>query len=413
MPDKFTFAKRTDWALTSNRIAQALSKLRSANVDVIDLTESNPTRCGFDYPAEEILKPLAAKVNLRYEPQPQGHPEVRAVIAHYYQTKGFEVPAENIFLTASTSEAYSYLFRLLVNPQERILFPQPSYPLFQFLGDLNDVRLDFYPFVYQKEWRIDSKNLKKLIRSDTKAIVLVNPNNPTGSFIKKDEQDMLNALCQQKNIPIICDEVFWDFAFDKSKHRTSFAGNKHVLTFTLGGLSKTLALPQMKLSWIILSGPPGAAALARERLEMIADTYLSVNTPVQNALERWFSLREQIQGQIKERLQDNLDFLVQEISPASCSLLAPEGGWYAVLKIPGPKGEEELVLKLLREDHVFVHPGYFFDFPEEETHLVLSLLPLSVIFQKGVRRILKRILAATASMNSSSEIEYPRSMGYT
>lgn len=393
MPSQFQFAQRTDWTLSSNRIARTLSQLRSANIDVIDLTESNPTRCGFDYPGEAILKPLAAKVNLRYDPQPQGHPAARAVIARYYQAKGFDVGAENIFLVASTSEAYAYLFRLLVNPRERLLFPRPSYPLFQFLGDLNDVQLDFYPLVYQNGWQIDSQNLKKLMRSDTKAVVLVNPNNPTGSFIKKDEQNMLNALCQQKNIPIICDEVFWDFAFDESKNRTSFAGDRHVLTFTLGGLSKTLALPQMKLSWIILSGPAEAAALARERLEVIADTYLSVNTPVQNALERWFPLKEQIQGQIKERLRNNLDFLVKEISSANCQLLTPQGGWYAVLKIPGLKGEEELVLKLLSEDHVFVHPGYFFDFPEEETYLVLSLLPSYAVFQEGISRIFKKINA--------------------
>ena len=385
------FSRRTNWPLSSNRIAQALEQFKKANVPIIDLTESNPTRCGFAYPFQEILLPLAFDKNLCYEPQPQGSLEAREAVARYYKQQGRDVPVERIFLTASTSEAYSYLFRLLVDAGQEVLFPRPSYPLFQFLGDLNDVALNYYPLVFTGHWHMDFPQLEGCIHPATKAVVLVNPNNPTGSFIKNDELSILNRICRAKNVPIICDEVFADFAFPGSKDAVSLAGNDAVLTFVLGGLSKTLALPQMKLSWIIVSGPEELANAACQRLEMIADTYLSVNTPVQNAVAGWLSSKDEFQGPVKQRTLDNLRFLEQAVKTTKCQLLKPEGGWYAVIRVPLTKiSEEEFILQLLGNNHVFAHPGYFFDF-NQEGFLVLSLLPPSDIFKEGIQRIFRRI----------------------
>ncbi len=390
------FSQRTNWPLSSNRISQALDQLKKANVPFIDLTESNPTRCGFLYPSETILRPLASEKNLCYDPQPQGSLEAREAVAKYYKQQGRDVPVERIFLTASTSEAYSCLFRLLVDAGQEVLFPRPSYPLFQFLGDLNDVILNYYPITFTDHWQMDLAQLEGCIQPATKAVVLVNPNNPTGSFIKRDQLSALNRICQAKNVPIICDEVFADFAFPGSKDAVSLAGNDAVLTFVLGGLSKTLALPQMKLSWIIVRGPEGLVSAACQRLEMIADTYLSVNTPVQNAVTGWLSRREEFQGPVKRRTSDNLRFLEEAVKTTQCRLLKPEGGWYAVIRIPSPRvSEEDLVLQLLEKEHVFVHPGYFFDF-EEEGFLVVSLLTAADVFQEGLKRIFRRITQKTA-----------------
>ncbi|MBI5024537.1 MAG: pyridoxal phosphate-dependent aminotransferase [Candidatus Omnitrophica bacterium] len=385
------FSERTSWPLSSNRITRTLEQLKKADVPIIDLTESTPTRCGFAYPSREILQPLASDKNLRYEPQPQGSLEAREAVAKYYKQQGRDVPVERIFLTASTSEAYSYLFRLLVDAGQEVLFPRPSYPLFKFLGDLSDVALNYYPLAYTDHWHMDFFQLEGCLQPATKAVVLVNPNNPTGSFIKKDELSTLNRICQTKDIPIICDEVFADFAFPGTKDMVSLVNNDAVLTFVLGGLSKTLALPQMKLSWIIVSGPEELANAACQRLEMIADTYLSVNTPVQNAVAGWLSRREEFQGPVKQRTLDNLRFLEQAVKTTQCQLLKPEGGWYAVIRIPLTKiSEEELILQLLEQDHVLIHPGYFFDF-DEEGFLVMSLLPPMDIYSEGVKRFLKRI----------------------
>ena len=385
------FAKRTDWPLSSNRITVAMEDLRRDGAAVLDLTESNPTRCGFAFPNEMILKSLGNEDNLRYEPLPQGSVRAREAVGGYYMAKGFDVSVENIILTSSTSEAYSYLFRLLVNAGERVLFPRPSYPLFQFLGDLNDVHLDFYTLTYTDRWGMDFDQIRRNIQTDTRALVLVNPNNPTGSFVAKKEKEWLNALCRERNLSIICDEVFGDFPLDPTAQGVSLVNNGDVLTFVLGGLSKTLGLPQMKLSWIILSGPAALVKTARERLEIIADTYLSVSAPVQNSLERWLPLKDQIQGGMKARLERNLQFLKERVRGGPCRLFEPEGGWYAVLKIPATLSEEEWVLQFLQEDHVFVHPGYFFDF-DDEAFIVVSLLPPEEVFEAGIDRVSKRII---------------------
>lgn len=387
------FSQRTNWPLSSNRIARTVNTLRHDGVAVIDLTESNPTRCGFDYPSQNILSPLSSPANLRYDPNPQGSLPAREAVCRYYKNQGRKVPVERVFLTASTSEAYSYLFRLLVDPGQEVLFPRPSYPLFQFLGDLNDVVLRHYPLIYTDRWQIDGQALAEAAGPQAKAVVLVNPNNPTGSFVRKDELVMFNELCRKKNMALICDEVFWDFTFADGNEHISLVDNDGALTFVLGGLSKTLGLPQMKLGWIIVSGPEELANTACRRLEVIADTYLSVNTPVQNAAAHWLSLKEELQGQIRERIRNNRKFLEETTRGASgCRLLNADGGWYAVMRISTASSEEEMVCALLEKDHVFVHPGYFFDFAEE-AFVVVSLLPREETFREGVRRLLSRLTA--------------------
>jgi len=391
MTEPFLFARRTNWPLESNKLTVALECLRNEETPILDLTESNPTRCGFSYSDGDILKSLAEGKNLHYTPTPRGDLKAREAVSHYYRERGSPISPEKIFLTASTSEAYSYIFRLLANPSDHVLFPQPSYPLFSFLGNLNDVRMETYPLSYNGKWNIDLKNTRHLFCDDTRAFVLVNPNNPTGSFVRRGELEELNALCRQHNTALICDEVFADFAFNRDQGRVSLVDNNQVLTFVLGGISKTLGLPQMKLSWIVMNGPQDLVKKASLRLEVIADTYLSVNTPAQNAFPLWLSHRKEIQEEINARIRQNYFFLEEQTREArDCELLATEGGWYAVLKIPDTYSEEEWALAFLNRDHVFVHPGYFFDF-DEEAFIVVSLLPSDHVFQDGIKRILGHI----------------------
>lgn len=391
MTEPFLFSRRTNWPLESNRLTVALECLRNEETPVLDLTESNPTRCGFSYPQEQILKSLTEENNLSYRPTPRGDLKAREAISHYYREKSSIISPERIFLTASTSEAYSYLFRLLANPSDHVLFPHPSYPLFSFLGNLNDVRMETYPLIYEGRWNIDLKNTQHLFCDDTRAFVLVNPNNPTGSFVRRDELQGLNSLCQQHNTALICDEVFADFAFDGNRGCVSLVDNDQVLTFVLGGVSKTLGLPQMKLSWIVMNGPEDLVKKAGLRLEVIADTYLSVNTPTQNAFPLWLSHRKAIQSRINARIRENYSFLKEQAKESrDCELLAAEGGWYAVLKIPDTYSEEEWALAFLNRDHVFVHPGYFFDF-DSEAFIVVSLLAADHVFQDGIKRILEHM----------------------
>ncbi|MCK5179604.1 MAG: pyridoxal phosphate-dependent aminotransferase [Candidatus Omnitrophica bacterium] len=391
MTEPFLFSRRTNWLLESNKLTVDLECLRNKKTPILDLTESNPTCCGFSYPQDDILKSLTEENNLSYRPAPQGDLKAREAVSQYYSEKGSTVSPEGIFLTASTSEAYSYLFRLLANPSDHVLFPRPSYPLFSFLGNLNDVRMETYPLVYDGKWNIDLKNTRHLFCDDTRVFVLVDPNNPTGSFVRRGELEELTALCRQHNTALICDEVFADFAFDGTQDRVSLLENDQVLSFVLGGVSKTLGLPQMKLSWIIINGPQDLVKKASLRLEVIADTYLSVNTPTQNALPLWLSHRKKIQEGINARIRQNYSFLKEEAKTTwDCELLATEGGWYAVLKIPDTYSEEEWALAFLNRDHVFVHPGYFFDF-DNEAFIVVSLLPSEHVFQGGIKRILGRI----------------------
>ncbi len=383
--DNFPFASRTDWEQNSNELTQALESLKHRGISINDLTESNPTRCGFKYP-DGLLSALAQPESLIYTADSKGLNSARSSIVKYYADRHLKAGLEQIVLTSSTSEAYSFLLRLLVNPGERVLIPRPSYPLFQFLLELNDCAFDYYPLVYDGIWRLDRVALEALIDADTRAIILVNPNNPTGSYINDEDMAFLNGLCHKNNMAIISDEVFYDYAF-KKENAYSCVGNAGALTFVLSGLSKIMALPQMKCSWIVTSGPEDTVKEALNRLEIIADTYLSVNTPVQRALPVWLTAATSMQEQIMSRVGANWKVL-QSQTAGTVELLSVAGGWYAILKAPNRMTEEEWVLKFLKEDHVLVHPGFFFDF-KHDGYLILSLLPHTDEFRSGIEKILR------------------------
>lgn len=384
------FAERTNWELNQNRLSSMVEQLKADGIPFVDLTESNPTHCHILYPAVQICQTLWKQENIRYEPTAKGLMKAREAVSSYYAKKNIEVNPERIFLTASTSEAYSFLFRLLVNPHEKVLLPQPSYPLFDFLIQLNDIHKQTYPLISSKRWMPDWSTLSRLISDDVKAIVFVNPNNPTGTFIHEQDMSSIIQACGRR-LPVICDSVFEDYAYQENTVYPTFINNPHVLSFVLGGVSKTLALPQMKISWIIVSGPDDLVQETISRLEIIADTYLSVNTPAQNALEEWFLLHSQIHQFIMNRINHNRQHLVKAF--ASCSgseYLQAEGGWYAILKLPDRLKEEDFILSLLGEKHVLVHPGYFYDFLEEP-YVVVSLLIPEDVFGEGIKRILEQI----------------------
>ncbi len=368
-------------------MALALARLQKQGKPYIDLTASNPTACGFDYP-QKLLHALSNERNLRYGPSPLGDLRAREAIAKLYAKQGICLDADNIVLTGSTSEAYSFVLRLLVNPGERVLFPAPSYPLLDHLAQLNDVYVDTYRLHYDGAWSLDLDSLQAALHEDTRAVVVVHPNNPTGSFLKQQEQKQLQALCASHKIAVISDEVFLDYAYERDKNRArSLTADSQVLTFTLGGASKMLGLPQMKIAWICVSGPKELRKEALQRLEMIADTYLSVNTPAQQALPQWLSLKKDMQSQILRRVLDNRRALEKHAwHKLGCEVLACEGGWYAVFRVPRTKSEEEWVLEILAKQNVLVHPGYFFDF-EKEAYLVMSLLVEPAVFLKAIDRI--------------------------
>ncbi len=365
------FSSRLDWNFQTNR----LSALRQTKAHILDLTESNPTRAGLEYPSDEILAALSDAHALRYDPEPRGLLSAREAVANYYGN----VPASRILLTASTSEAYAYLFKLLCDPGDEILSPRPSYPLFEFLAGLESVRVVQYPLRYDGVWHIDFDALERAITPRTRAIVVVNPNNPTGSFLKREEWSRLQGF----GLPILSDEVFSDYAFapDATRVRT-LTEAPEVLTFSMSGLSKIAALPQMKLGWIVAGGPGHEAAL--DRLELIADTYLSVATPVQIALPRLLAASVAVREQILHRTRTNLA-LFRQSRP-----LHVEGGWYATLQVPRTKSEEDWALALLDRRDVLVQPGFYFDF-ESEAFLVLSLLTPPEIFAEGLLCLLEEI----------------------
>jgi alanine-synthesizing transaminase len=382
------FSSRLDWAAGPNPLARLLHNKRSAGAEILDLTESNPTAAGFHYPSELVLAALRDPRSMRYEPAPAGIMAARAAISQYYSGR---IPVDRILLTASTSEAYGFLFKLLANPGDEVLAPRPSYPLFDFLAALDSVRVVQYPLVYERGWALDFEALASRITPRTRAIVTVNPNNPTGSFLKKAELSELTALCRAHDLAIIADEVFSDYGFEDDPDRVrSVIEVDDVLTFSLSGLSKVAGLPQLKLGWIVAGGPESLRKQAFDRLELIADTYLSVGAPVQWAAAALLASREQIQSQIIERARRNLATLRSRISPASpWQVLEVEGGWYAIIQAPRIHTEEDWVLSLLQQDNVLVQPGFFYDF-EKEAFLVLSLLTPSEIFGEGVQRILGR-----------------------
>jgi alanine-synthesizing transaminase len=385
------FSSRTDWHLAPNRLTRQLEERRRQGLPVLDLTESNPTRCGFA-PGPEILKLLQDQRSLTYEPDPRGLLSARQAVCDYYAARGVSVKPEQVFLTTSTSEAYTYVFRLLADPGDKVLVPHPSYPLFDFLAGINDLQVVSYPLLYRHDWRIDLDGVRDQWAQGARAMMVVHPNNPTGSFVKPCELDFLAECCRQSQGALIADEVFADYPLEAGEDRVpSHAAVSKMLTFTLSGLSKVSALPQMKLGWMVVSGPERELETALERLEVIADTYLSVSAPLAYALPALLELRKTVQPRMLERLRSNLCWLDQQV--ASCpevARLKVDGGWYAVLKVPQTVGNEYWAVDLLEADGVLVHPGHFYDFPDDG-HLVISLLTDEDIFREGAGRLLARI----------------------
>jgi alanine-synthesizing transaminase len=387
------FARRTDWNLEPNRFARALEAHRAGGMELLDLTASNPTTCGFVYPERGILEALADRRTLEYVPESKGMRSAREAVAVYYAPRighgggRSGVDPERIILTAGTSEAYSYIFRLLCEVGDEILVPAPSYPLFQFLADLNDVRLAPYPLFYDHGWQMDFSALRPAITQRTRAILLVNPNNPTGSFIRAEEAAQLGKLCAEHEMAIVADEVFLDFTAGPAAQPT-FALHDPCLTFTLSGLSKISALPQMKLAWVAVNGPDKQAQAAVERMEIIADTYLSPGTPVQLALCKLLEIGRDMQVQLKSRIAANLARLDSLLfAQKEVTRLQREGGWYAILRAPATRADEDLAVAVLEQCSVLVHPGNFFDFPNDG-YLVISLIAKEREFEEGVRRLL-------------------------
>lgn len=381
------FSKRSTWELQPNPLSQALAARTQAGLPVLDLTLANPTQAGLRYPPQlqAILAGADASV---YTPDPLGLLAARQAVSGYYAARGQAVAAEELILTCSTSEAYALLFKLLADPGDEVLVPQPSYPLFEFLAGLESVQTRPYPLRYREGWQLDLDRLAAALTPRTRAIVLVHPNNPTGSLVGAGERALLEELALERGLALIADEVFGDYLWEENPPVPSFAGPARALTLVLSGLSKVLGLPQLKLGWMAVQG--AGAAEARARLEIIADTYLSVATPVQQALPHLLELRPAIQAQIQERVKDNRRWLAGQLARCpEARLLAAQGGWYAVLDT-GVQDEEELVLDLLRQEGVLVHPGFFFDFPTEGM-LVLSLLTPPQVLQQGVELLLGQL----------------------
>ena len=384
------FAKRTNWNLAPNRLSEALAAHRAAGKSLLDLTVSNPTECGFEYDSAAILDALRNPSALSYEPNPRGLEWARRAVAGYYADRGEAVSAEDIFLTTSTSEAYSYVFRTLCDPGDEFLIPSPSYPLFDFLAEIQDVNLVRYPLVYDHGWQIDFHALEQAITPRTRGVIVVHPNNPTGHFVKRGEMEKLNSICSAREMTIIADEVFLDFTLE-GERAASFAANRGAPTFTLSGLSKICGLPQMKAAWLIASGPQDWKREALARLEVIADTYLSVNAPVQLAIPKFLELRHAFQRQAIERTRRNLAELDRQLATQkSVSRLKVEGGWCAVLRVPVTRSGEDVAIDRLSTHGVSVHPGHFYDFPSDG-HVVLSLLTPSEVFAEGTKRLLAAV----------------------
>jgi aspartate/methionine/tyrosine aminotransferase len=477
------FSDRTGWKLAQNRFTQAVEEVRASGAEILDLTVSNPTRVALEYDLQAILTALASPRALDYDPQAKGLREAREAVARYYRERrdragrdvasyvspsGSDVDPERIVLTTSTSEGYSFVFRLLCNAGDELLVPKPSYPLFEFLADLQDVKLVPYLLIYDHGWQMDFSSLEEAVTARTRGVVVVHPNNPTGSYVSFGEREQLNAFCRAHGLALIVDEVFLDYGLGTSgakapliqqelnrsaegaappkshvgtaapgcpversstasplqelgpqglkptssvvfngtaeavpfpnpvsetggKDHASFAGNREVLTFTLSGLSKIAALPQMKVAWVVTSGPGEQVAAAMARLEVIADTYLSMNAPVQWAVPVLLEQRKGIQPQLLERVQRNLAELDRQLAgQKACQRLEVEGGWYVVLRVPVTRSDEELAIELVREKRVLVHPGHFYDFPSDG-YLVVSLISTAQDFREGIGKVLGKL----------------------
>ncbi|HBL17225.1 MAG: hypothetical protein A2X36_00970 [Elusimicrobia bacterium GWA2_69_24] len=382
------FSERTPRDMTRNRIAEASTE--AGRHGVVDLTESNPTRCGFAYPEPLIRRALGGAAALRYDPDPRGSLEARRAVSEHLRREGREVPAERLFLTASTSEAYSFLFKLLADPGDSILAPTPGYPLIDHLAALEGVRKLPYPLRKAPGWPVDRDALAAAAEEDTRAVVVIHPQNPTGTFLKPAEWGFLGRFCADRGLALVSDEVFSGYAYPGSEPLRAAPIPSSLLSFRMGGLSKSMGLPQLKLSWVSVDGPPAALDECLARLDLIADTYLSVNTPVQAALPALLNEAEGMRRQILERVLGNRGRLEAALGPLGdrARLWPAEGGWYALLELPRPAAAEEgIVLDLIARRRVLVQPGLFYDF-SDACLLVLSLLPRPDVFAEGLSRLL-------------------------
>jgi len=380
------FSSRTSWDTGESSYAAAVREARTSGRRLYDLTVSNPTRCGFAYDAEALLGALPDARALVYDPDPRGMVGAREAVARYYSRHGAAVSADDLVLTTSTSESYSFLFRLLCDPGDEVLIAQPSYPLFDFLAALDDVRLRPYPLFYDHGWSVDFDSLERSITTRTRALLVVHPNNPTGHWTGAVEREKLEALCARHGLALIVDEVFLDYPLCESGSARSFAcGERPALTFVLSGLSKVAGLPQMKAAWIVTLGPEPLCAGALARLEIVADTFLSMNAPVQLAMASWLGSCGAIQGQILARALGNLATLrrISEQSPGCLHLLEVEAGWSAVLALPGCVGEAGCAERLVRERGVMVHPGAFYGM-HEANRVVVNLIGPAADFEAGI-----------------------------
>jgi alanine-synthesizing transaminase len=385
------FSKRTNWKLTPNRYTQALEEMRSSGESLFDLTVSNPTGCGLHYDSAAILKAFQNEKAIAYQPEAKGLLAAREAVAGYYrEDHGEAIDPESVLLTTSTSEAYSFVFRLLCNPRDEILVPKPSYPLFDFLGDLQDVKLRPYSLQYAHGWFIDFASVLRALTPRTRAVLLVHPNNPTGSWVKSEELARLNEVCRERNLALIVDEVFLDYALT-GQARKSLVGNSDVLTFTLSGLSKIAALPQMKVAWMVATGPQALVRPALQRLEIIADTYLSLSSPTQLAIPGLLEQRRSLRAQLLERIRQNWAALESMLAgERSLELLEMEGGWYAVLRVAGGRSDEDLAIEIMQKARVLVHPGQFYDFAGEG-YLIVSLIVALENFRTGMAGVLDNV----------------------
>jgi alanine-synthesizing transaminase len=391
------FSTRTPRDLTPNPLSLAIAEKRRSGARLYDLTQSNPTRAGIAYPSERILAALATPAGLRYEPDARGLSVARDAVAAYYAERDVAVAPERVVLTASTSEAYSLLFKVLADPGDEVLVPVPSYPLFEHLARAEGVAPVFYPLGFDGAWRLDVATIRERVTPRSRAVVVVSPNNPTGSTLKRDELAALVRVCAEHDLALVCDEVFSDYVTrDDPRRVPSVAATADVLTFALNGLSKIAGLPQLKLGWIVANGPTRALDEALARLEFAADLYLSVASPVQQALPSLLAVAPEIRDRIRARVADNRAWLESRVGGESpCDVLPAEGGWNAVVRVPRIVPDERLVLDLLEREDVVAHPGFFFDF-DRDGLLVLSLLPAEDEFRAGAGRAVAYVERACA-----------------
>lgn len=383
------FSTRVPADLSPNRLTLAERAVRARGGGLIDLTETNPTRVGLAY-TPACLEALSAPAALDYDPQPFGLGAAREAVATELGLTGSAVDPSRVVLTASTSEAYAYLFKLLCDPGDEVAVPVPSYPLFEHLTRLELVQVRPYPLEYHGTWSVDLHGLDAVLTPRTRAILVVAPNNPTGSILTRGDLLALAERCAGRGLALVGDEVFADYLVDPREDRARVLDQDVALTFSLGGLSKSAGFPQMKLGWLVAGGPKRLVEDALARLEIICDSFLSVSTPIQQAAGPLLAAGRRVRALIRERVAQNLEVLRSLVrAHPACSLLRVEGGWSAVLRVPATRPEETLVLELLEEDHVLVHPGYFFDFPHE-AFVVVSLLPRPGDMRAGAERLLAR-----------------------